>query len=295
LFGYIRPYKPLLLMKDFQMYKDIYCSLCKRLGKDYGFLARFTLSYDCTFFSMIKMGLDGVCPQFKKGRCVVNPLKRCSYCVGGQDALQMASALSVISVYYKIQDDIQDSGLFKKILCYLIKPFAGHWRKKAMKSFPQIENIVKNMTQQQWQIEKHKNSSIDVCAEPTAIMLRDLMVLLAKGESEKLVFSQFGYFLGKWVYLIDAADDYNEDKINGGFNPFVNRFADMEILEKDRLLYINGVLNDIVSHILSAYNLMDIRICNDILNNTLKDGIGQMQKSVIFDKNKNKSKSKEKF
>ena len=44
MFGYVRAYKPEMTFGDFEIYQGVYCSLCKRLGKRYGPLARMTKS-----------------------------------------------------------------------------------------------------------------------------------------------------------------------------------------------------------------------------------------------------------
>lgn len=288
MFGYLQPYKPLLLVKDFELYKSVYCSLCRCLGKNYGFTARLTLSYDCTFYAMIIMGLDGACPDLEKGRCVVNPLKKCNYCKGEQTALELAAALSVISVYYKLEDDIKDSGFFKRNFCRFLKLFASRWRRRAIKKYKAVDTIVMNMSDSQFKVEQSENPSSDRCAEPTAIMLRQVMELLANDESSLLIFGEFGYFLGKWIYLMDAADDYDKDLKKGNFNPFVNNKNISGMSLDDRKLYINGILNETVSRIIPAFNLMDIKIHKDILQNVVELGLGAMQKKIIFDKAENK-------
>ena len=56
MFGYIRPQKGELLVREFEQYRGVYCGLCKQLGKSYGFAARMTLSYDCTFLGLLFWG-----------------------------------------------------------------------------------------------------------------------------------------------------------------------------------------------------------------------------------------------
>ena len=57
LFGYVRAYKPNMTFSQFDIYKGIYCSLCKEIGKRYGLLARMTLSYDLAFFALLKFAV----------------------------------------------------------------------------------------------------------------------------------------------------------------------------------------------------------------------------------------------
>lgn len=295
MFGYIQPYKPLLYVKDYELYKSVYCSLCKRLGKDYGIMSRFTLSYDCTFYALLSMALKGECPQIKRGRCVFNPAKKCNYCTGGSKSLEMAAALSAVTVYYKLQDDIADSKGIKRFLIKMLKVPAKRWRKKAMSHFPESDAIVSNMLQSQFEAEQNKNVSLDRCAEPTAVMLQEFMSLIANDESSRIIYREFGYFLGRWIYLMDAADDYERDLENNNFNPFVLALNKRNLSLKERQLYINGILNETVSRIIPAFNLMDIKIHKELLQNIVEKGFGNMQKTIIFDKEEIKNKKKRDF
>ena len=111
MFGYIRPKIPELKVREYDQYKGIYCSLCKRMGKEYGIASRFALSYDSTFLVLMTLGLEKECTPFQPGKCVFNPLKKCNYCTSGQTNFEFASALTVMMTYQKICDDIEDSVL----------------------------------------------------------------------------------------------------------------------------------------------------------------------------------------
>lgn len=293
MFGYLQPYKPYLLVKDFELYKSVYCGLCKKLGEEYGIFARMTLSYDCTCYALLAMGLSGRCEKVYKKHCTCNPLKKCFYCVSGNDELSLASAITVVTVYYKLEDNIKDSSFFKGLLARFLKLFVNFWRKKSLKKFPKVDEIVGELNDSQSKAEESENISVDECAEPTAIMMKKLMLLLAKTESEEKVFAEFGYFLGKWVYLMDAADDYEKDLKGNNFNPFVYSLKDKELSQQERSMYINGVLNLTASRVVSAYNLMNVKSFSTISDNLVNMGLGQMQKKIIFDKHKDK-KNKDK-
>lgn len=282
MFGYLQPYKPYLLVKDFELYKSVYCGLCKKLGEDYGIFARMTLSYDCTCYALLAMGLHGKCENVYKKRCTCNPLKKCYYCVSDDYELSLASAITVVTVYYKLEDNIKDSSFFKRLLAKFLKPFVNRWRKKSLRKYPQVDIIVRELNEAQSWVEQNGNSSIDECAEPTAIMMKRLMLLLAKTEVEEKVFAEFGYFLGKWIYLMDAADDYEKDLKDNSFNPFVYSLRGKNISQQERSIYINGVLNLITNRIISAYNLMDIKSYSAVSDNLVNMGLGQMQKKILF-------------
>lgn len=289
MFGYLKPCKPYMLVKDYELYKSVYCGLCKKLSEEYGVLAKMVLSYDCTCYALLAMGLNGRCEGVKKKKCTSNPLKKCLYCVGGNDELSLAAAITVVTVYYKLEDDIKDSSFIKSLPSRFLKIFASSWRKKSLKKYPEVDKIVSELNDNQYKAEQIENPNIDESAEPTAIMMKKLMLLLAKTDTEKVVFGEFGYFLGKWVYLMDAADDYEKDIKKNNFNPFVHNLKEKQLSQQERSEYINGVLNIIASRVVSAFNLMQIKTFNEIADNLVNRGLGEMQKKIIFDKYEEKA------
>lgn len=292
MFGYLKPCKPYLLVKDYELYKSVYCGLCKKLSEEYGALAKMVLSYDCTCYALLAMGLNSRCEGVQKKKCTCNPFKNCLYCVDGNDELSLASAITVVSVYYKLEDDIKDNSFIKSIPSRFLKLVASGWRKKSLKKYPQVDEIISELNDNQFKAEQSKTPTIDESAEPTAIMMKKLMLLLAKTDTERAVFGEFGYFLGKWVYLMDAADDYDKDLKKNSFNPFVYTLKDKQISQEERSQYINAVLNTTASRAVSAFNLMNVSSFVAIADNLVNMGLGDMQKKIIFDKNKEENKAK---
>ena len=224
MFGYIRPLKAELLVREFEQYRGVYCALCKSIGKRYGAVARLALSYDCTFFALVQLADAPECPGFQKMRCVVNPLKKCTFCTADAEAFALAAALSVITAYWKIRDNLADAGWLGKLRAAVIWPFAAAAHRKARREYPQVEELVETMMHRQTEVEKSEKLSLDAAADPTAQMLSNLLAMTVRGEAKKRVFAQFGYFLGRWVYLMDAADDLGKDVKSGSYNPFVQKF-----------------------------------------------------------------------
>ena len=91
MFGYIRPKKSELLVREYEVYRGVYCGVCRELGDSYGLLSRLALSYDSTFYALLLLSLqsDG-CPGFSRRHCVANPLKKCTFCTGAKLPLKQA-------------------------------------------------------------------------------------------------------------------------------------------------------------------------------------------------------------
>ena len=89
------------------------------------------------------------------------------------------------------------------------------------------------------------------------------------------MFREFGYQLGRWVYFMDAADDYLKDKKRGLFNPF------LKIEEKEMPDFAQGILNQSLARAYDAYQLITIRDFKGILDNMILLGFPLKQNSVL--------------
>lgn len=291
MFGYIKPKHGELLVKEYEQYKGVYCGLCKALGKYYGPVARMTLSYDCTFLSLFLLGVQPECTKFHKGRCVVNPLKQCTFCTGHTEVLKLPSALSVISMYHKIKDDITDSGFFGKLRSYCMMPLAIRPYKKACRDYPELAKILDEMTEAQKQVEQSSEEiSLDRCAEPSAQMLSQVFALATEDPKLQRIYKTIGYFAGKWIYVIDAADDLEDDLKDGAFNPLISMMQITKESSKEEIQkakeYCNGVLNMCLSQIIASINLIQFYHFGPIIENIVEQGLPEMQRTLLFEKEK---------
>lgn len=283
MFGYVYIDKPELKIKDYEAYRGVYCSLCKALGKNYGVLARFILNYDCTFLSLFIMSRADACCGFKSGRCLFNPMKKCSYTVNADEALSKGAALTVISSYYKLLDSIADGNLLKKALCTLIRPLFASWHNKAKRNITEYEQAVRDMYFSQLEIEKSKDPCLDMAAEPTAKMLEKVLKLEAENDSEEKVLAQLGYHLGKWIYLMDAAADIKDDMKRGNFNPFLLKYENPESVS---LPDADAVISQSYYLLTKAYELIDKKRFAAILDNIIYNGLALKQRNTIYPERK---------
>lgn len=266
MFGYVKACKPELKIKEYETYKAVYCSLCKKLGKSYGLLSRFTLSYDFTFLALLNMSLKDGCDGFERKRCAFNPLKKCNYCKN-LDAIDMPAAAAMIMLYYKILDNIVDERGFKKFKYWCIKPLFSRAHKKAAKKYPQIEEAVAEYIASQSALEKANCTSIDEAADPTAKVMEKILTLCSDDEMQKRVLQRMGYCLGRYIYLLDAAVDLPEDTKNGGYNVLKN-VDESEIKQR-----IKQQLYFCTNEAARAFELLDIKKYKTILGNIIYLGL----------------------
>lgn len=278
MFGYIKIAKPELKVKEYELYKAVYCSLCKRLGKSYGILSRLTLSYDFTFLALLNMSLKDGCDAFIKKRCAFNPLKKCNYCKN-DSACDLPAAAAMIMLYYKIKDNIADEKGFKQLGFLLLKPIFAGARKKAARQYPEIESIVSEYIGEQSQIEREGCFDIDRAADPSGKMLSRLLQLLSDDATQKRVLDRLGYCIGRYIYLLDAACDLEEDSKKQRYNPIV---VPPEVDNKQHIKdHIEPQLYFCINEATRAFELLDIKKYKSILGNIIYLGLEETFKKEL--------------
>lgn len=293
MFGYIRIYKPQLRICEYETYRAVYCTLCRYLGRQMGVFSRLLLNYDYTFMAMLMIALSGEKPCFASGRCVVNPMKKCGDCTTNDEAFRYTSALTGIMFYYKLKDSIADSRAGMRMLCRTMQPYASHIRKKAGRLYPEEDAMVSDYITRQFEAERRARESgeiiIDELCQPTADVLSAFAQRLAVKESDRVILKHFGYFMGRWIYMIDALDDLSDDLKDGSFNPLALKFgltADDAANKTERWeqarVFGNDSLNMSVAEAVKYYELLDLGEFKPIADNVMYLGVSEAQRTALF-------------
>ena len=214
MFGYVRTDIPHLYMKDDVLYKAMYCGVCKGISKTCGQVARMGLSYDVAFMSVILHNIAGLDVKIEKSHCLTHHVRKKPMAAVDELTCKLG-AINTELVYYKYTDDIKDGDKGKGKRLWFVK---GH--KRAKKKYPEITAIIENRLAEQERVEKSGTESLDRAADSTAKMVAELSDLLLADKKTPQTYALF-YAVGKWIYLIDALDDYDKDYKKKAYNPFV--------------------------------------------------------------------------
>lgn len=287
MFGYVKINKPELKVKEYEAYRGIYCSLCKAIGRYFGQLARLTLSYDVTFLVLARLSFLNKKPCFKGGRCPFNPAKSCNYCLNADDEFRYAAAVSMMLFYRKVRDNIEDSSFFRRILMYLILPYASLKNRKARKLYPHIEKEIADAMKKQSENEKSRTDSFDKAAHESAHALGMIFKEGMEKDADKCY--RFGYGIGKWVYLCDAAEDMVKDMKRGSYNPFVIKYSlknetDITAGIRDE---IEGSLNMSCALACEAYGEIEDKALSSIVENIIYEGTEKVMNNILKGKDCN--------
>lgn len=218
MYGYVLPNKSELKIKHYYLYQSFYCGICKAIKKNYGELPRCTLSYDITFFALLLTMIKTEYTLSKKN-CVLK--FRRNFIAEGQ-YIDRAADLNILFAYYKLLDNKKDeNNLLSEVARMLLK---RAW-KKAVKRCPVQQEIISKMYEDLAKLEELKCWSVSVAAEPFAKMMEKLVEVevnqfddYESEQKEKII--RLAYLLGKWIYIIDATDDFEKDVKEDNYNPF---------------------------------------------------------------------------
>ena len=219
MFGYIRTDTPELRVRENEYYRAVYCGLCRAQGKCTGQCSRMTLSYDVAFLALLRIAIEGKPTEIKRGRCIAHPLRARKY-VARCAPLDYCSYAAAILTYGKIVDDINDEHGFKKFKAALMKPMAQGMRRKALKNnYAELDRVVCDGLKKLSDIEKQELKSVDIPADAFGEILAEIMSYGLEGTNRTIMYN-IGKHVGRWIYIVDAADDLDEDIKKGRYNAF---------------------------------------------------------------------------
>jgi hypothetical protein len=225
------------------------------------------------------------CCGFETRRCPVKPYKKCD--MARQNAvIDFWADVSVMLAYYKLRDNLHDENIAKKAACLLGLPFAAFAYKKAEKNNAYAADCAKAYVVKQTAVEAKKSASIDEAAHPTAALVAQLLTYEIKDQARFRVLERMGVFLGRWIYICDAADDFCADKKSGGYNPFVAFAFNQAGAHQANVQDAAGplaepLLNSCIYEITTAFELLPIARYREILTNAFYLGLPEVKKAVL--------------
>ncbi len=220
MFGYVNINENELKVKEFKTYRAYYCGVCQALRKRLGTAGRLSLSFDMTFLAMLLDGLYDLESRTEQRRCAPHMIRAHEAVLG--EACTYAADMNILLAYGNLEDKWYDSGnVGAKTGAICLK---GK-RDKIAKLYPRQAEAVKNYVEKLHEVEKAGEADIETAAGLTGEMLAEIYAFRDDEWSETL--RKLGFYIGKYVYLADAYEDYENDKKKGSYNPFVINNIDL--------------------------------------------------------------------
>lgn len=258
MFGYVVINKPDLLIRDFDEYRAFYCGLCRELHEKYGIKGQLTLNYDLTFLSILLSALYEGDTSKSMIKCVAHPFS--SHPSLRNEFTSYAADMNILLSYYKFLDDWKDDHSIKGKIGSDILKKAGE---KVRQQYPDKALAIEEELNKLNEYEKNNVSDIDLVS---GCFGRLMSVLFAYRQDEWTHYlEQMGFYLGKFIYILDAYDDYEEDISKGRYNA-LSAIGHNENIIKEMLTMMMAECS-------SAFEMLPIIQEHDILANIIYSGV----------------------
>ena len=276
MFGYVRPVLNRLDEGQRDAYQSAYCGLCHALGRRHGFLARFTLQYDFTFLAILLAAGERPDTSLCR-RCPAHPLRKPRACLSGA-RLDAAADQSMIFTWYKLSDDVDDRGAVAGLPYRFVRRLFRRAYRRAAGAQPEFDARVREGLDRLRQMEKERSPELDRAADAFAGILASASAACPEGSPMRRTLGELLYHLGRWIYLMDAWDDLEEDKRHGRYNPLDARFRGRAPEEKE---YLNTTAAHSARLAGAAANLMELGSWGPVVENVIYLGLPAVQSAVL--------------
>lgn len=263
MFGYILTNADELKVRELKRYRAYYCGLCHMLLKKYGLRAQLSVNFDTTFLVVLLSSVYDKKDTKRKARCVVSPFKR-------RDIIQnrftgFAADMTVLLMYYKCMDDWKDDrNVLKAGYAASLKKAAETCTERHPRRAAGIRHYLSVLNR----YETSGMKDLDLTAGAFGRVCREVFTYDGVWKEQ---IRDLGYYIGRFVYIMDAYDDVADDIKKNEFNPLSEKYKVMKPEEFDE--FSNRILTHEISGAARIFEMLPAVEDAGILRNILYSGV----------------------
>ncbi len=244
MFGYLFPTKEMLTLDQRKIFRDYYCSICISHKYRYGFPSIFLNNYDLAIFAIIlNIYNDHISDCGNCGKRIENKKEKFS----STKWLELVD-FNVNLVRKKLDDDFLDHPTTKAIIfkatTFPIFLQSKHKNSDLYSTFDKEYAIFRKTEEQKPDLEEM------IKAYDIFIYNTFSRISYAKSPHIELLIA-----LNRWIFCIDAVDDFDDDLKYACYNPYVTYSGTSSKIEflANYKYNLSEEYNDLHSGILDAY------------------------------------------
>ena len=271
MFGYVRPNLADMSPEVQARYRAHYCGLCHAIGARHGQAARMALTFDLAYLTIFLGSLYEPEETSDEGKCIPHPVKKHAWV--RSKITDYAADMTIALTYHKLMDDWQDDrNIAAKGASAVLKKAYVRVRADWPRQCEAIERTLADLSQ----VEKRRDPSPDAAARCFGDLMAELFVMQEDYWANAL--RAFGYSLGRYIYLLDAACDADKDAKKGSYNPVL-------LIEK-KPEDMRDTLELVLGDASAAFEKLPLIQDEEILRNILYSGVWQGYNEYLHKKNK---------
>ncbi|MBP5326252.1 MAG: hypothetical protein J6Y86_12245 [Pseudobutyrivibrio sp.] len=263
MFGYINADLRQLSEVDRKTYQSFYCGLCRQLGKTASFKGQLLLNYDLCFLGILLQSLYEPDIDTHNFHCLIHPLK--TKHGFSSKAIEYAADMDIILSYHSLMDNYKDdNSRLSGMAANLLKKDYDRIKVKYPRQTAAIESYIEKLSL----AEAKKETNIDVVSSYTGEVLGELFNWQDDAWSKTL--HCMGYYMGKFIYIIDAYDDLKKDEKSGSYNPLLTMKRESP---KEFETFVRINLTSLMAECAKSFERLPIVENAEILRNIIYSGV----------------------
>ena len=261
MFGYVVVNKPELKFKEFDVYHSFYCGLCRTLKEKYGLRAQIALNFDLNFISILLSGLYEPETKVNQERCLVHPINK--HLARYNECVDYAAKMTIVLTYFKCEDDWLDK---KKLSKQAYKKLINKAYQKVKNEYPDKVNRIEGCLHQINLDEQAGHVNLDEISNQFGQVMGEICAYKDDEWYDELY--HLGFYLGKFIYFIDAYEDIEDDLKKGLFNPLKELYQSDKFEDRCK-----EILELMISEATMAFERLPIIEHASIIRNILYGGV----------------------
>lgn len=285
MFGYININQSELTEENKKAYQAYYCGLCRRLKTNCGAKGQMLLNYDMTFLIVLLTGLYELENETSDITCALHPTKKRTIRIN--EATDYAADMNLILAYHNLIDDWKDDKAYTKkaFVKMLDKDYT-----RIMSKYPRQVRALEEFMRKTAAVEAGHETNLDAVSGLTGEMLGEIFCWKEDEWAEEL--RTLGFYMGKFIYIMDAYEDYEADLRKNEYNPLTylgkNSAQDLDT-------FCKLLLTSMMSECAKSFERLPILLHADILRNVLYSGVWSKYEYLQLKKRKTEEKTKKKM
>ena len=192
----------------------VYCGVCRRIREQSGNISRLGLRYDIAFLSLLLMSLYEPEEESGPNACALHPITKRPWVDNAY--VRYGADMNVALAYYNCLDDWQDD---RKHTARIMANVFGKHIPRIEEAYPRQCGAIAACIGELSRLEAENCPSPDETANCFGRLMAELFVVREDFWSPTL--RELGFHLGRFIYLLDAAVDFEKDKKHGKYNPYL--------------------------------------------------------------------------
>lgn len=272
MFGYININQKELSEEEKKIYGGYYCGLCRQLKESCGVKGQMLLNYDMTFMIVLLTGLYELEDEETDFTCALHPMNKRHARIN--DATRYAADMNVLLTYQNFEDDWKDDHSYsKKTFNRMIQKDYERIRGNYPRQTKAVEQYMKKLEE----AERSKEKNVDLIAGLSGEMLGEIFAWREDNWAHEL--RCLGFYMGKFIYLMDAFEDLEEDAKKNEYNPLANMEKENG---QDFNMLCKLILTSMMSECSKSFERMPILLHAGILRNILYSGVWCKYEYIIL-------------